>query len=552
MAKRNPRVFLEFQFGNKKAGIVVIELFANVVPKTAANFEALCTGSRGVSSETKLPLCYAGCKVFKVIPGQFIQCGDIEYNNGRGGESIYGRTFEDENFSLWHAYAGVVSMCNDGPNTNGSQFYITLKWLPHMNRRNVVVGQVRMGMEILRAMEKIPVDERDIPKIPILVSGCGLYEGSTRREISDPAVKQGEALLQSLINGGPKPRNALLELTKAHIMRKKALENETMKAMPEGANDQSGHDQGGIDNNDQGGRDQDDNIKSDNDQGDMAEGERHGVSNELPAESAQSSSLSAALPDRTEAKGEPMGPNPEPTVDGKGWQGARNWNEERSGDEERIGEEERSGEERRRVDRSRDKGGDSELQSRLHNIGQLMEDVKHLDKRLLRQGHPARPVSRIEAASIEFRDKYESVSAAEAAREHMRELDKAERRQYNFSVWSEHSVYRSYEKKLARLQKSRVATSPAAASSALNEATGQLAYNSIGVVAHAATTATGNLGAIVSKTRIKKKTRPTKLTTVGDVNYINRRNQLFNKTLEKAYGEYVHEIRQNLERGTAL
>ncbi|CAN6163558.1 unnamed protein product [Urochloa humidicola] len=94
---------------------MVFELFADVVPKTAENFRALCTGT--------------------------------------GGESIYGGTFEDENFVLRHDDRGLLSMANTGPNTNGSQFFITFKPLPHLDRKNNVFGKLILGDDVLKKIE---------------------------------------------------------------------------------------------------------------------------------------------------------------------------------------------------------------------------------------------------------------------------------------------------------------------------------------------------------------------------------------------------------------
>lgn len=175
MRSPNSRIFLEFQVGNRKLGCVVVELFNNVVPKTAANFLGLCCGDKGVGRISNLPLTYAGTKVVKVLPGQYIQCGDIQYNNGQGGESIYGGTFADENFTNTHSCAGLITMHNEGIDSNASQFYVTLKAMPILNQRHVVVGQVRKGMEIIRAIERVPINTNDIPRVPVFISGCGAY-----------------------------------------------------------------------------------------------------------------------------------------------------------------------------------------------------------------------------------------------------------------------------------------------------------------------------------------------------------------------------------------
>ncbi|KAK6029476.1 peptidyl-prolyl cis-trans isomerase, cyclophilin-type [Ostertagia ostertagi] len=116
-------VFLDVNIGDTHAGKITIELFNDVVPKTAENFRALCTGEKG-KGKSGVPLHFKGSTFHRVIPEFMIQGGDFTLGDGRGGESIYGHKFEDENFTLKHTGLGCVSMANAGPNTNGSQFFI--------------------------------------------------------------------------------------------------------------------------------------------------------------------------------------------------------------------------------------------------------------------------------------------------------------------------------------------------------------------------------------------------------------------------------------------
>ncbi|XP_055677064.1 peptidyl-prolyl cis-trans isomerase D [Lutzomyia longipalpis] len=164
----NPLVFLDIRINEERVGRMVIELRRDVVPKTAENFRLLCRGEiKGTSGKV---LTYKGTKFRKVQRIFMAQGGDV-------GESIYGPTFEDENFILQHD-EGAVSMANYGtPNTNSSQFFITAINCSHLDGTNVVVGYVLRGLGILGEMEKFTTDE-GTPTADIVIENCGeIYEG---------------------------------------------------------------------------------------------------------------------------------------------------------------------------------------------------------------------------------------------------------------------------------------------------------------------------------------------------------------------------------------
>ncbi len=120
----NPIVFFDLQIADTNVGRITFELFADIVPKTAENFRQLCTGEYRPPPE-EVPVGYKGCPFHRIIKGFMIQGGDFTAQNGTGGLSIYGHKFPDENFVARHTGAGLLSMANSGPNTNGSQFFIT-------------------------------------------------------------------------------------------------------------------------------------------------------------------------------------------------------------------------------------------------------------------------------------------------------------------------------------------------------------------------------------------------------------------------------------------
>ncbi|KAL2819338.1 peptidyl-prolyl cis-trans isomerase D [Aspergillus cavernicola] len=169
------RVFFDIQIGNQKPARVHLELFNDVVPKTAENFRALCTGEKGQGKQGK-PLSFKGSIFHRVIKQFMIQGGDFTAFNGTGGESIYGEKFPDENFELKHDRPFLLSMANSGPGTNGSQFFITTVPTPHLDGKHVVFGEVINGKSIVRKVENLPT-QADKPSSDVTIVDCGELSG---------------------------------------------------------------------------------------------------------------------------------------------------------------------------------------------------------------------------------------------------------------------------------------------------------------------------------------------------------------------------------------
>ncbi|KAH7093753.1 peptidyl-prolyl cis-trans isomerase D [Paraphoma chrysanthemicola] len=169
---KRSRCFFDIAIGGVKAGRIAFELYNDIVPKTAENFRALCTGEKGAGTSGK-PLHYKGSGFHRVIKGFMIQGGDFTMGNGTGGESIYGEKFEDENFERLHEKPFLLSMANAGPGTNGSQFFITTVPTPHLDKKHVVYGEVINGKSIVRQIENLKTQSGDKPLQDATIIDCG-------------------------------------------------------------------------------------------------------------------------------------------------------------------------------------------------------------------------------------------------------------------------------------------------------------------------------------------------------------------------------------------
>ncbi|XVF71889.1 hypothetical protein PTKIN_Ptkin12aG0076600 [Pterospermum kingtungense] len=189
--KKNPLVLLDVSIGGDPAERIVIELFADVVPKTAENFRALCTGEKGIGKSTGKTLHYKGSFFHRIMKGFMAQGGDFSKGNGTGGESIYGGKFADENFKLAHDGPGVLSMANSGPNTNGSQFFITFKSQPHLDGKHVVFGKVIKGTDVLKKIELVGTGKGE-PTQPVKILDCGETSESKIQDAVGKAKGKGK------------------------------------------------------------------------------------------------------------------------------------------------------------------------------------------------------------------------------------------------------------------------------------------------------------------------------------------------------------------------
>lgn len=178
----NPRVWFDVSVNHRQVGRVECELFKQICPKTVENFRCLCTGEKGIGKLGR-PLHYKECPIHRIMPGLICQGGDFVNGNGSGGESIYGTAFADEfeRGVVLHSKPMLLSMANTGPDTNGSQFFITNAKMHHLDEKHVVFGQVVDGEDVISCLHRFGKPDGSTIAT-VLITNCGeVPEAKTSR-----------------------------------------------------------------------------------------------------------------------------------------------------------------------------------------------------------------------------------------------------------------------------------------------------------------------------------------------------------------------------------
>jgi len=197
------KAFLDIEVDGSPAGRIVLGLYGDIAPRTVENFRCLCTGEKG-ESESGDPLHYKGTRFHRLISGFCIQGGQtFEDEDGTGGESIYGGTFEDENLRVKFKKPMMLAMANGGPDTNGSQFFITTAAADHLSHKFVGFGEVLEGKEVVRKAEAMGTEEGE-PLKSVVISDCGelSLDGTEKSAVPVAASRTPEEEIRQALVGG--------------------------------------------------------------------------------------------------------------------------------------------------------------------------------------------------------------------------------------------------------------------------------------------------------------------------------------------------------------
>uniref|UniRef100_A0A8C3X5B7 peptidylprolyl isomerase n=1 Tax=Catagonus wagneri TaxID=51154 RepID=A0A8C3X5B7_9CETA len=189
-AQDRPQCHFDIEINREPVGRIMFQLFSDICPKTCKNFLCLCSGEKGLGKTTGKKLCYKGSTFHRVVKNFMIQGGDFSEGNGKGGESIYGGYFKDENFILKHDRAFLLSMANRGKHTNGSQFFITTKPAPHLDGVHVVFGLVISGFEVIEQIENLKTDAASRPYADVRVIDCGVLATKPTKDVFEKKRKK--------------------------------------------------------------------------------------------------------------------------------------------------------------------------------------------------------------------------------------------------------------------------------------------------------------------------------------------------------------------------
>lgn len=527
----NPRVFLDVKIGDTSIGRIVIVLFANLVPQTAENFRALCTGEKGVSPRgARLHL--KGSPFHRIIPGFMCQGGDITAGDGTGGESVYGETFADENFIVKHTKGGLLSMANAGQNTNGSQFFITFDATPWLDGKHVVFGQVTEGEAVVQAIEAVG-SRSGRPSAKVIISDCG--ELQSRRQLLTKLQAQREeeislAADRTIVDLDAEAKQRLRKLrekSSTQLFPETAqetlqrLEHDDSREDLTGSQHQQQHQQQQVQVQMQTGGPLVSSTEEEGGGGGEGQGTGARSTSPLPLENERAPTFNAS-------NLEALGPRARKLIELQAKiKQARKANETATVMSEK----------RKNASLGGRGAGTEDPATNASSKRWFEEKLQRREEELKRLGLPA--------------DKAYLLDSAETA-EALRKKKHKEGAPAGIDAFNQATLYRAYERRVEAIKPDLSAYEAAKSSDPeFYRAGDSLVYGGDGKCAPEA------VNRMVEELNERKKkasdfSRRRRFDPTRDVDYINERNAHFNKKIERAFGAHTKEIKANLERGTAL
>ena len=505
-----PRCWFEMTVGGTPVGRITFELRADVVPRTAENFRALCTGEKGAN------LHYKGSTFHRVIPEFMCQAGDFTAGDGTGGKSIYGNKFADENFKLKHTGLGILSMANAGPNTNGSQFFICTSKTQWLDGKHVVFGSVVEGMDVVRQIERVGSKSGACRKV-VKVADCGVEDPMVGDVSQQSAAAKALLKKQKLNEEKPALETRLATSEDPDVLSARRL------AETSGGQKYTGHCSlstiaGKV-------------FEKTTTKGDEK--------NEEGTEKEQSTSLLGAGGGRLDLGGSGVGAGT-------------------SGDQQTQGQQKPLNPRERKLFELRLKLNESRKANRAAVVDEKKreeapEAYEKEKKQRQVENKQKRTESNLEKRGIGS-DKKHLLETAEYASDKYYKQEK-KRKTAGASggeVFSKNNLYNAYEKRTKNVDVDLETYNRGKGDDDVDPSVNTLSYGQTG-----AAVPDKNIDRMVAElTEQKRKraefSRRRMHREAKDVTHINSRNEHFNKKLGRAYDQHTAEIKANLERGTAL